>query len=451
MNCCATAADVAAHLGGPSADEIRLSARDLGSGLRQTDLSIPAVHCGACISAIEGAFASVDGVETARLNLTTRRLAVKWRGEQPPPIIETLNRIGYQASLFDDDESARDPELARLIRVMAFAGFGAMNIMLLSVSVWSGADAETRQAFHWISAALALPVLLYSGRIFYQSAWSALRHGRTNMDVPISIGITLAYGLSLYDTIHHGDHAYFDASTSLVFFLLIGRVFDHMMRTRARTAILGLGRLLPRGAMVLRDNGERDYLPAEEIAPGMRLAVNAGDRLIVDAVVEQGSSDIDSSIVTGESAARPVAAGDMIRSGSLNLSGPLTVVAASDSRNSLLAEMIELMQAAEGGRSRYRRIADRASRLYSPVVHLTALLTMIGWIAATGDWHRAISIAIAVLIITCPCALGLAVPMVQVVAARRLFEAGIMVKDGSGMERMTEIDAVVFDKTGTLT
>jgi Cu2+-exporting ATPase len=452
MSCCAPGAESAVGPDGvPSRDEILFASRDLKDGLRQTDLSVPGIRCGTCIAAIEGAFRSVAGVEHARVNLTTKRLAVKWRGDVPPPIVETVKRAGYEAHLFDNEEAESDPELGRLIRATAVAGFASMNIMLLSVSVWSGAEPETRQAFHWISAALAFPALIYSGRVFFASAWSALRHGNTNMDVPISVGVILAFTLSLYDTIAGGEYAYFDAAVSLLFFLLIGRTLDHVMREKARSAVRGLVRLTPRGATVERPDRTRDYLPADQVEPGMRLAIAPGERLLVDGIVEWGRSDIDCSLVNGESAPQSVEPGSQLRAGSLNLTGAVTMAATTDARNSSLAEMVAMMQAAEGGRAQYRRIADRAARLYSPVVHLTAFATFLGWMIATGDWHRAVSIAIAVLIITCPCALGLAVPIVQTVAARRLFEAGIMVKDGSALERLAEVDSVVFDKTGTLT
>lgn len=451
MSCCAPGVEAAASPAACSPEEVRLASRDLGDGLYQTDLSVPAMHCAACIQAVERCLGRLPGVEHARVNLSTKRASVKWRGEAAPSMIEALDGIGYQAHLFEPGDDKGDPELSRLVRALGVAGFCSMNIMLLSVSVWSGADADTRQAFHWISAALALVALAYSGRVFFRSAWSVLKNGRTNMDVPISIGISLAFGLSLYDTLHHGEHAYFDAATTLVFFLLIGRTLDHVMREKARAAVRGLVRLSPRGATVQRADGSRDYLPVAEIEPGMRVLLVAGDRVPVDGTVADGVSDLDCAIATGESAPSRVEPGMAVRAGTLNLTGPLTVTATARAESSFLAEMVRLMEAAEGGRARYRRLADRAARLYSPVVHATALLTFVGWMLATGDWHRAVGIAIAVLIITCPCALGLAVPIVQVIAARRLFENGIMVKDGSGIERLAEVDTVAFDKTGTLT
>lgn len=455
MTCCAPI-DVQAALGdagqpGSSPAEIRLASRDLGDGTRQSDLSVPGVHCGACIAAVERTLRKLPGIEAARVNLSMKRVAVTWRADgTPPDVIGTLRGIGYEAHLFAIERDARDPELARLVKALALAGFCAMNIMMLSVSVWAGADASSRKAFHLISALLALPALLYSGRIFYASAWSALRHGRTNMDVPISIGVSLAFALSLYDTLHNAPHAYFDAATSLLFFLLIGRTLDHMMRERARSAVAGLARLAPAGATIIQD-GRPLYVPVSEIEPGAAVLVAAGERIPVDGVVDQGTSELDCSLVSGESAPRNAAPGEAVQAGVMNLTGPLTVRATARAEDSFLSEMVRMMEAAEGGRARYRRLADRAAALYSPVVHTLALLSFLGWLFATGDWHAAITIAIAVLIITCPCALGLAVPIVQVVAARRLFESGIMVKDGSALERLAEIDGVAFDKTGTLT
>lgn len=454
MSCCGSGAGYQQVAPDPLAagEEMWLASRAVADGVRQTDLSVPGIHCGGCIRAIERVLRELDGVEQARVNLSTKRVTVRWRADGvPPAFIEALRGAGYEAHLFDIDADEKDGTLSELVRALAVSGFAASNIMLLSVSIWSGAEPETRDLFHWISALIAFPALAYSGRVFFRSAWRALKHGRTNMDVPISLGVFLAFGMSLYETAQRGPHAYFDASISLLFFLLIGRTLDHMMRDRARLAVKGLARLAARGALVVQPGGTQVYLPVSEIQPGMTIMLATGERVPVDARVTKGFSDLDVSLVSGESVPQRASPGAVLRAGTLNLTGPLTIESTAAAGDSFLAEMVRMMEAAEQGRSTYRRIADRAAGMYAPVVHLTAFFTLIGWLVATGDIHRAVTCAIAVLIITCPCALGLAVPMVQVVAARRLFENGIMLKDGGALERLAEIDTVVFDKTGTLT
>ncbi|PLT81402.1 ATPase [Sinorhizobium medicae] len=456
MSCCSgIAVPITAGAGDKSAraEEIRLASRDLGDGLRQTILTLPDVHCAACIAAVERALRKISGVELARVNLSSRRVTINWRGndDESSDFAAELAKIGYASHLASIEEDGQHPVLSSLLKALAVAGFSAMNIMILSVSVWSGADPATRHAFHLISAALALPAIVYSGRVFYRSAWEALRHGRTNMDVPISVGVLLAFALSVYDTLHNAAYAYFDASTSLLFVLLAGRTLDHLMRGRARSAVGALERLAPRGANVIRADGAIDYVPLSEIKPGMHLLVAAGERVPVDGVVVKGASELDCSLVSGESAWKRAEPGSALQAGVMNVGNPLTLLATVSADGSFLAEMTRMMEAAESGRSTYRRIADRAASLYAPVVHGVALLSMFGWFYGTGDLHKSVTIAIAVLIITCPCALGLAVPMVQVVAARRLFERGIMARDGSAFERLNDIDTVLFDKTGTLT
>src|SRR5262245_10404565 len=449
MSCCAPGAEL--YQARAMDEEILLASRPVQDGLRQTDLSVPDIHCGGCLQRIEATLGKLDGVASARANLSARRVRVLWRGEIPPPLIPTLQAIGYAAHLHDFGADRTDPVLAHLLRAVAVAGFATSNIMLLSVSVWAGAEPATRDLFHWISALIALPTLAYSGQVFFASAWRSLRHGRTNMDVPISVGVLLTFAMSLYETIHHGHYAYFDAAVSLLFFLLIGRTLDHVMRERARQAVGGLARLSPRGALVLREDGNRTYLPLDEIEPGMTILLAAGERVPVDARVIGGSSEIDLSLVSGESAPRTAGEGTLLQAGVLNLTGPLTIIAATTAKDSFLAELVRMMEAAESGRSSYRRIADRAAQLYAPLIHSLALLTFAGWMIAGGDAHFAMTAAVAVLIVTCPCALGLAVPMVHVVAARRLFEKGVMIKDGGALERLADVNTVIFDKTGTLT
>ena len=459
MSCCVDADSVIALASDnkASSEEMLLASRPLGNGLRQVDLSVPAAHCGACIVTIETALKALPVVESARVNLTSRRVSCVWRESvdgqpsDPGAILDALSGCGYRGHLFTASPDADDRVRMKLLQAVGISGFAATNIMLLSVSVWSGADAATRDMFHWISAVIAAPVLIYAGRFFYASAWEALRRGRTNMDVPIALAITLSYAVSLWETIHSGEHAWFDATVTLLFFLLIGRTLDHIMRNKARSAVMGLARLVPRGATVIDADGSRRYMPVDDIAVGEQIVLSAGERVPVDAKVLTGESDVDMSIVTGESRAVTVAPGSELKSGAMNLTGSLVIEAVATARDSLLSEIIGLMEAAEGGRARYRRIADRAASWYSPVVHLLAFVTFLGWGIFGGDWKQAMLISVAVLIITCPCALGLAVPVVQVVAAGELFRRGIMVKDGSAMERLAEIDAVAFDKTGTLT
>ncbi|WP_064686379.1 cation-translocating P-type ATPase [Rhizobium bangladeshense] len=459
MTCCSmdTESVLALSATSSSAEEVRLASHPLGAGLHQLDLSVPDIHCGGCISTIESALSALAFVRKARVNLTARRVSCVYQEEidgrttDPSEMLAVVNAAGYRAHLITSTAPETDRIRNQLLLAIGVSGFAAANIMLLSVSVWSGADAATRDMFHWISAMIAAPALVYAGRFFFKSAWNALKRGRTNMDVPISLAVALSYAVSLWETMHHGEHAWFDASVSLLFFLLIGRTLDHVMREKARAAINGLARLAPRGALLMMPDGSRHYVAVEEIAVGDDIAIAAGERVPVDGKVVSGESDVDLSIVTGESSPVAVAAGSAVNSGAMNLTGSLVLRATKVARDSLLSEIIGLMEAAEGGRVRYRRIADRAAALYSPAVHLLALASFLAWGLCGGDWKQAMLVAVAVLIITCPCALGLAVPVVQVVAAGELFRNGIMVKDGSALERLAEADIVAFDKTGTLT
>lgn len=454
MSCCAAGTSHGAMPGAiPSREEVLHLSQPLDGGRIRTVLSVPDMHCGGCIRAVEGALSTLPGVDNARVNLSTKRAILEWdaKNADAAAAFEALSRAGYGAHLSGIEAPGTDRRLRELILSLGVAGFAAGNIMLLSVSVWAGAEGTTRDLFHWISALIAIPAVGFSGRIFFRPALKALRVGRLNMDVPISLAVLLAVGMSLYETATHGAHAYFDASVTLLFFLLIGRALDHVMRERARGAVASLGRLTPEGATVVTPDGQRAWTPLNDIAAGDQIALAAGERIPVDCRVAEGTSDIDMSIATGESV--PVAAqpGVTLPAGAMNLTGPLLVTAEKTAQSSFIAEMTRMLEAAESAHPVYRRLADRAASLYAPVVHLAALASFIGWLWAAGDWHQALMIAVAVLIVTCPCALGLAVPIVQVVAAGRLFKAGIMMRDGTGLEKLARIDRVLFDKTGTLT
>ncbi len=428
------------------------------SGEHRLDLAVEGITCAACIGDIERGLATLPALGSARVNYTHRRLALTWSGEGFDPLaaVKRLAELGYRAHPFrpSRQEEIEAAETRFLLRCLAVAGFSAMNIMLLSVSVWSGnvtdITQETRDLFHWLSAIIALPAVAYAGRPFFINAARALRNRSMTMDVPISLGVCLAVGLSLYETIHSAHHAYFDSAVMLLFFLLLGRVLDQAMRRRTRAVADNLMAMRGETAVVVDENGARE-VPVRAVRPGDSVLVRPGDRIAVDGVVVEGRSEVDASLVTGETAREAIGPGIEVHAGTLNVSGALTVRATAPADASLIAEVNRLVADASEARSRYLRLADRAARIYSPVVHVTALLTCIGWLVAGAGLHQALVIAIAVLIITCPCALALAVPATQVVAAGSLFKAGVLLQSPDAVERIAACDTVVFDKTGTLT
>lgn len=429
-------------------------------GSDRLHLMVDGLHCAACVWLIESALARLPGVRQARLNMTTRRLVVAWdpQATDANAVAGVPARLGYRVVPYDPERlaSAHQAEEKELLRAMGVAGFAAANVMLLSVSVWAGYSqgmgTATRDLMHWLSALICLPAIAYAVRPFARSAWSALRVGRTNMDVPICVGVTLAAGMSVFETANSGLHAYFDGATMLLFFLLIGRYLDRRARGRARSAAEQLLGLAAVSVTLIDDDGRVRVVRPEQVVVGDVALVAAGDRVPVDGAVIDGVSDLDASLITGETV--PVAAkpGERVFAGALNLSAPLRVRATAVGEGTLLAEIVRLMEVAEQGRARYVAIADRVSRYYAPVVHLAALTTFLGWLwLGEAIWQDALMNAVAVLIITCPCALGLAVPVVQVIASGRLMRRGVLLKSATALERLAEVDAVAFDKTGTLT
>ena len=445
-----------------SAAEMRAEICVDPSGTGSIRFAVANLRCGGCVATIERVLGARADVMVARVNLTLRQLVITLPQPETDlgPIIEALAALGFPvtpvSSLDGSGVNAGDADEAGisqgLIRALAVAGFGAANIMALSVGSWAGADGALRTTFHWLSAAIAVPVVIYAGRPFFASAWTALRGWRVNMDVPIALAVGLTLLLSLFETISGGEHVFFDAAVSLLFFLLVGRTLDHLMRDRARSAVTGLVRLAPRGASVCQPDGSLAWTPIAGVRPGDVLAIAPGARVPVDCCIMEGTTDLDRSLVTGESVSVAARPGDTLEAGTLNLTGTIAARVLRPASQSFLAQIIAMQGAAENGRGRYMRIADRMARLYAPAVHLAALMTFSGWLVATdGDWRRALFVAISVLIITCPCALGLAVPVAHVVAAGRLLRMGVLMKDGSALERLAEIDSAVFDKTGTLT
>lgn len=424
------------------------------------DLLVEGVHCGGCVARIERELARHAGVRAARVNLTTRRLRLEWTGgpERASTYLRAVESLGFHAVPYDPDvldQSDRATE-SKLLRSIAVAGFATANVMLLSVAIWAGQFEDmgpaTRGLLQWFSALIALPAVAFAGQPFFRSAFSGLRAGRMGMDMPISLAVILASTVSLVEAVRNGPHIYFDAAVTLLFFLLIGRYLDRRARGRARSAA---ERLLALGAAtvtVLDSSGARVPMLAESVPIGATVLVAAGERVGVDGRVELGTSEVDTSLITGETVPVPVAPGDRVFAGTVNLSGSLRLAATATGGRTLLGEIAALMAAAEQRRTRYVELADRIARVYAPAVHGLALGTFLGWLLLSDvAWQTALMYAVTVLIVTCPCALALAVPVVQVVASGRLFRLGTLLKSPTALERLAQIDHVVFDKTGTLT
>jgi len=420
-------------------------------------LLVPDIHCAGCISRIERTLAGHPGVLSARVNFSTKRVRVEWaEGEvSSQALIDLLADNGFSATPVMPDQAGSEhekAEMSALLRALAVAGFAAGNIMLLSVSVWSGAEAATQDLFHYLSAIIAIPAVAYAGQPFFRSAMTALKAHRLNMDVPISVAVLLALALSLFETVAGGGETYFDAGVMLLFFLLIGRTLDRMMRARARSAASGLLALKPDVATIVDEDGSNRIVATHTLRPAMQVRIAVGERIPADGRIIAGSSDVDCALLTGESLPETVRQGSPVHAGTMNMTAPVTMAVEAVGGDTLVSEIAATMEAAEQSKARTVRIADKAARIYAPAVHLAALATFLGWLWLTGgDWHAAALPAIAVLIITCPCALGLAVPAVQVVASGLLFGRGILLKDGGALERLAEVDSAIFDKTGTLT
>jgi len=418
-------------------------------------LSLPTIHCQACISKVERGLAKVPGVSEARVNLTLKRAFVEAVPElHAADLIPVLNDLGYESHELDLatlNATASNQQGRDLAMRLAVAGFASMNVMLLSVSVWAGASDATRDMFHWISAAITIPAVAFAGQPFFKNAWAALRVRRLNMDVPIVLALLLALVTSLWETSLGGEHAYFDAALTLVFFLLAGRFLDQRTRAAARSAAEELAALEVPNAMRLDPKGNPQDVPVRALSVGDKILVRPGGRMPVDGEIIKGKSELDRSLLTGETVPVYAETGTIVSAGEVNLTGPLTILATAVGEDTSLHRMADLVAIAESGRSRYTSLADRAAKLYAPGVHILSALAFVGWYLYTFDLRTALNIAAAVLIITCPCALGLAVPAVTTAASGRLFKKGLLIKNATAMERLAAVDTVVFDKTGTLT
>ncbi|WP_242523153.1 heavy metal translocating P-type ATPase [Thiocystis minor] len=440
-------------------DAVQEEFTDVASEAREINLLVEGIHCAACVWLIEKGLETLPGVEDARVNLTGRRLRVRWDNERLKlsRILQRLADIGYAAAPFDPDsaEGALSRENRGLLFRLAWAGFAMMNLLWISIALYSGADrGEFRELFHWIGFLLATPTILYSGAPFYRGAWSGLRSGHLSMDLPIAIGVTVTYLYSLAVTL--GDSfggsgigaVYWDTVVNFLFVILVGRYLEAISRRRAVAATQRLLDLQPKVATRLRE-GDEAVVPVRSLQIGETVLVRPGERIPVDGEVLAGQGSVDESMLTGES--RPVAKtpGERVSAGTINGAGVLTVHITGLLRETALGRIIRLVEEAQASRAPIQRLADRIVPWFVAATLGLAALTFIFWMRT--DLEFALMAATAVLIITCPCAFGMATPMAIAVASGRGAERGILVKNGAVLERLSSIRHFVFDKTGTLT
>lgn len=424
------------------------------------NLFIEGLHCSSCVWLIEQALQKQQNITHARLNMSTRRLVIKWSGDkkQSNNYTNLIRKMGYKATPFDPKtmQTEDSKEQKNLLLAMAIAGFASGNIMLLSVALWSSTQeimgVATRDFIHLISALIALPTIIFSGRVFFKSAFTALKNRRTNMDVPISIAIILTTIVSIWEWFNSAEHTYFDSVTMLTFFLLIGRYLDIRSKNKARSAATEMLKMMSNSAMLVAPDGSLKNTPASKLKIGDIVQVNSGDKLPIDGVIIKGETELDTSIITGESVPRAYKKGDDVFAGTINLGSTIQVEVTKPSEKSLISEVIKLMEKAEDSSTKYNSISEKAVKIYAPLVYLAGITTFAFWyFFGDAGFKQALITGISVLIITCPCAFGLAVPTVQVLSSGRLFKNGIMLKNANALEILSNITYAVFDKTGTLT
>ncbi len=430
------------------------------NNLFRINLLVEGIHCSSCVWLIENTLRKDAKVKQAHINMSTRRLIIEWKGSESDltHLVEQIFALGYKLIPFTPqaaESEAKEKERDLLIRIGVS---GAVNIamMMIVYGVWAGnfdnsMGHYTRLITHILASLIAVPAIIYSGAPFFYSAFKALKAKRTNMDIPIAIGILGATFISIQETILGNSYTYYDAAIGLIFFLLIGRFLDLKSRNRAREFAHNLLLNQPK-TITLDIDGKLKLLPLSKANIGDIAFVSVGERVPADGIIIEGDTEVDNSLITGESMPVALKVGGSVSCGTLNLGSPIKLRIKALADDTLLGEIIKLIEAAEQGRSRYVRVADQVSRYFTPVVLFLSITTFTLWYFI---WHASFNTSllnsIALLIITCPCALGLAVPVVQVLASSRLMAGGIIVKSPDALEKLSQINHIVFDKTGTLT
>jgi len=414
-------------------------------------LQIEGMTCASCVARVEKALLKVPGVSSAAVNLATEKATVQLLSSVPITSLKAaIEKAGYAAKDVQEDEAVGEHGLPAWWSVAV----SAVLTLPLVAPMLARAFGVDWMLDGWLQLALATPVQFWLGARFYRAGWKAVLAKSGNMDLLVALGTSAAYGLSLYLLLEHAGHGmphlYFEASAAVITLVLLGKWLEHRATRQTANAIRALNALRPSTARVRRDGAEVD-VPIDLLAVGDLVVVRPGDRVASDGEIVEGRTHIDESLVTGESLPIAKAPGDKVTGGSINAEGALLVRTTAVGAETTLARIIRMVESAQAAKAPIQRMVDKVSAVFVPVVLLIALLTFLGWVGATGDWARALINAVAVLVIACPCALGLATPTAIMagtgVAARR----GILIKDAQAIELAHSVSVVAFDKTGTLT
>ena len=426
--------------------------------------------CASCQHHVEEALRATAGVESARVDLMAHRASVVFDPAlaAPAQLVEAIRGAGYDAVLprvGDGGARVEDASAGAETKAWVTLGAGAAAMLLaMPLEMETGAgDAFLARVFPWLYAvpapalrwfllAMTAAVVAWAGRGIYWSAWRALRHGTTNMNTLVSLGTGVAFAYSAYATVWPapGRAVYFDAVLLIVGFLLLGKALEARAKRRALAALDSLSRLRPAMARRLVD-GVQTVVPLEEVRPGDSVVVLPGERFPVDAIIVEGRTSVDESMLTGEATPLERAVGGRVLAGSLNYDGAVVCRAESLGEGTMLAQIARMVDQAQSSRAPMERLADAASAIFVPVVLGLAVVTLVAWLLAAHSLPLALANMVAVLVIACPCAMGLAVPAALTVAVGRGAQLGVLFKGGEAMERLAHVNAIVLDKTGTLT
>lgn len=421
--------------------------------LEPIDLSIEGMTCAGCVQRVQGALSAVPGVASASVNLANRRARVS--GSAPiGALLQAVDAVGYHAEPAPRDaagEAAEErAENARAKSELITLTAAALLTLPLILQMAAELLGLPWMLPGWVQALLAAPVQFWAGARFYKAAWAAVRSGHGNMDLLVVLGTSAAFFFSLYQLATGAPHLYFEAAAVVVTLVLLGRVLEGRARRSAAAAIRALMQLRLETARIERD-GKVAELPAEMLRQGDILIVKPGERFPADGEILEGETESDESLLTGESLPVAKKPGDRVIGGALNGDGLLRLRATSGVHEGVLAHIIALVENAQASKAPIEKLVDRVSGVFVPVVLGLALLTFLGWTLATGDWQAALIPAVSILVVACPCALGLATPTAIIVGTGIGARRGILLRDAAALERAREVSVVVFDKTGTLT